>query len=126
MTPHVLVVDDDARFAESVSAELELDGRVVVAGRAGDGREAIELAHALSPDVVLMDIHMPLMDGFDATRMIRHLLPATRVVLMTSSDLAADRHQATNVGAHIFLRKDVGHEALVEAAVGAARGAVAS
>jgi len=126
MRPHVLVVDDDARFAEFVTAVLEQDGRVAVVGRARDGQQAIALARLFSPDVVLMDIHMPLMDGLEATQLLRGLLPATRVVLMTSSDVADDRHRAAKAGAHMFLRKNVGHLALVEAAVGAAREAVAS
>jgi two-component system, chemotaxis family, protein-glutamate methylesterase/glutaminase len=62
MTPHVLVVDDDTLYAESLSAVLEQDGRLDVVGQAADGREAVELAYSLLPDVVVMDIHMPVMD----------------------------------------------------------------
>ena len=119
MTPHVLVVDDDTLYAESVAAVLEQDGRLDVVGQAADGREALELALALLPDVVLMDIQMPVMDGLEATRYLLRSLPATRVVLVTSSDLSDDRKSAARVGAHAFLRKDVGVDALLEAALAA-------
>jgi DNA-binding NarL/FixJ family response regulator len=119
MTPHVLVVDDDTLYAESLSAVLEQDGRLDVVGQAGDGREAVELAHALLPDVVVMDIHMPVMDGLEATRSLCRSLPRTRIVLITSSDSADDRRNAARVGAHAFLRKGVGTDALVEATLAA-------
>jgi DNA-binding NarL/FixJ family response regulator len=62
---------------------------------------------------------MPVMDGLEATRCLLRSLPATRVVLVTSSDLSDDRKSAARVGAHAFLRKDVGTDALVEAALAA-------
>src|SRR5712691_11525996 len=73
----VLVVEDDDFFAEALTELLEADGSLEVAGRARDGREAIELAEALRPDVVLMDIVLPVMDGIEATREIRRKQPTT-------------------------------------------------
>src|SRR5439155_537250 len=99
VTPHVLVVDDDTLYAESLVAVLEHDGRLDVVGQAADGREAVELALALLPNVVLMDIYMPVMDGLEATRCLLRSLPDTRVVLVTSSDLPDDRKGAARVGA---------------------------
>jgi DNA-binding NarL/FixJ family response regulator len=119
MQPHVLVVDDDTLYAESLAAVLELDGRVNVVGQAADGHEAVKLALALLPDVVVMDIHMPVMDGLEAARRLRRSFPGIRVVLITSSDEPEDRKGAARAGAHAFLRKDVGVEALVEAALAA-------
>jgi DNA-binding NarL/FixJ family response regulator len=120
MTPHVLVVDDDALFAESLAAAFELDGRLTVAGRAADGRAAVELARRLEPAVVLMDVKMPVLDGLQATRLIRHAVPSARVVLMSGSSSTVDRRVAGRVGAHAFLPKEVGQLALVEASFAAA------
>ena len=124
MRPHVLVVDDDTLFAEAATAVLESDRRVEVVGRAADGREALALAQALRPHVVLMDIHMPVMDGLEATRRLRASLPSARVVVVTSSPSADDRRAAREAGAHAFLAKELGTEALVEAALSAGREAV--
>src|SRR4051794_9761980 len=124
MMPRVLVVDDDTLYAEAATAILE-DGELEVVGRAADGREAIELALALRPDVVVMDINMPVMDGLEATRSLRRLLPSTRVVVVTSSPSCSDRWNARGAGAHAFLAKELGTDALVEATLSAALEAVA-
>jgi CheY-like chemotaxis protein len=76
----VLVVEDDDSFAEALRELLEGDGRLEVAGRARDGREGVELAEALRPDVVLMDIVLPVLDGVEATREIRRRQPSLPVV----------------------------------------------
>jgi CheY-like chemotaxis protein len=79
----VLVVEDDDSSAEALRELLEADGRLEVAGMARDGREAIELAEALRPDVVLMDIVLPVVDGVEATREIRRKQPTIPVVTIT-------------------------------------------
>ena len=119
MMPRVLVVDDDTLYAEAATEILVQDGELEVVGRAADGREAVELALSLRPDVVVMDIHMPVMDGIEATRSLRRLLPSTRVVVVTSSPSASDRWGARGAGAHAFLTKELGSDALVEAALSA-------
>jgi len=119
MMPRVLVVDDDTLYAEAATAILGLEGNLDVVGRAADGREAVELALTLRPDVVLMDIDMPVMDGLEATRSLRRLLPSARVVVVTSSQSEADRRSAHGAGAHAFLTKELGSRALVEAALSA-------
>lgn len=126
MMPRVLVVDDDTLYAEAAAAILSLDDRLEVVGRAADGREAVELAHELQPDVVVMDVHMPVVDGIEATRRLTAELPDVRVVLVTSSSADEDRLHAREVGAHVFLRKQLGDDALLEAALAAAREEVAS
>ncbi len=71
----VLIADDHRLFSEALEAILTADGRVEVVGHAADGAEAVKLALELEPDVVLMDISMPVMDGFQATRQIRKQQP---------------------------------------------------
>ena len=125
MMPRVLVVDDDTLYAEATTATLVEDGEIEVVGRAADGREALELALALRPDVVVMDINMPVMDGLEATRSLRRLLPSTKVVVVTSSPSASNRWSARGAGAYAFLAKELGTDALVEATLSAALEAVA-
>jgi DNA-binding NarL/FixJ family response regulator len=125
MKPRILVVDDDPLYTEAATAILAQDGRVEVVGYASDGREAVERALLLQPDVVLMDIQMPLLDGIDATRCLRRVLPSARIVLVSSSTSTADRRRAREVGAFAAITKGLGTDALVEAALTAAE-AVAS
>lgn len=102
----VLLVDDDRLFAESVSAMLAEDGRLEVVDIAGDGAEAVELAEQLTPDLVLMDIAMPGVDGVTATREIRAISPSTRVVMLTASRGRSDQEVAGEAGAIGYLCKD--------------------
>jgi DNA-binding NarL/FixJ family response regulator len=79
----VLLVEDDDSFAEALRDLLEADGRLEVAATARDGREGVELAETLRPDVVLMDIVLPVMDGVAATREVRRRQPTLPVVAIT-------------------------------------------
>jgi len=101
----VLLVDDDRLFAESVAARLGDDGRMDVVGIAGDGGEAIDLAAQLEPDLVLMDIAMPGLDGVAATREIVGRSPSTRVVMLTGSTVRSDEEMSDEAGAIGYLRK---------------------
>lgn len=101
----VLLVDDDRLFAESVAVTLARDGRIEVVGIAVDGAEAIDLAERLEPDLVLMDIAMPGLDGIAATRTIRERSPATRVVMLTASTGRSDEEVSGEAGAIGYLRK---------------------
>jgi len=101
----VLLVDDDRLFAESVAARLSDDGRMDVVGIAADGAEAIELAATLEPDLVLMDIAMPGLDGVAATREIVGRSPATRVVMLTASTGRSDEEMSDEAGAIGYLHK---------------------
>jgi DNA-binding NarL/FixJ family response regulator len=102
----VLLVDDEELFTEAVAALLGADGRIEVVGRALDGGTAVELAAELQPDVVLMDISMPVLDGFEATRRICERLPDARVLVLTGSAAAADADLARQAGAAGYLTKD--------------------
>ena len=79
--------------------------QVEVVGRATNGREAVERAAELAPDVVLMDIAMPLMDGLEATRLIRERAPAARILMLTESDLRGDAVRAERAGADGYVPK---------------------
>ena len=102
----VLVVDDHALFAEALMLTLAIEERIEVVGCASNGAEAISLAEALRPDVILMDIHMPVMDGIEATVRVQQVSPKSRIVMLTAacpSDLAA---HALAAGALRYLTKD--------------------
>ena len=101
----VLIADDQALFARMLEALLADDEEVEVVGYAKNGAEAVELADAEHPDVILMDISMPIMDGLEATRELRSHGSDARVVMLTESDLRADTVRAQRAGAHAFVAK---------------------
>jgi DNA-binding NarL/FixJ family response regulator len=94
--PGVLLVDDEPRLRGQLAAVLS-DYGIAVVGEAGSGREGVELACQLRPDVVLMDLRMPELDGIEATRLLSELLPSTVVIILPSNDnpaLMSEAHQA--------------------------------
>jgi DNA-binding NarL/FixJ family response regulator len=111
----VLIADDQRLFAETLEVLLETDGRIDVAGSAHDGREAVERAIQLHPDVVLMDIDMPVMDGFEATRRIRKHDAGACVLMLTGSNSREDVARARKAGAAGYVTKDRIAAELVEA-----------
>jgi len=102
----VLIADDHRLFAETLEALLATDERIDVAGQAHDGREAVERAKRLAPDVVLMDISMPVMDGFEATRRIREDDADACVLMLTGSNSREDVDRARQAGAAGYVTKD--------------------
>jgi len=118
----VLVVDDQALFREALVMLLGARTEVTVVGEAGNGQQALELAAALEPDVVLMDLHMPVLDGIATTRRLRVEQPGVRVLALTTFDDDEDVFAALRAGALGYLLKDVSSERLVEALLSAARG----
>jgi CheY-like chemotaxis protein len=116
----VLVVEDDDSFAQALTKLLEADGRLEVAGTARDGREGVELADALRPDVVLMDIVLPVMDGVEATREIRRRQPTIPVVGITGLAYEDRALEVSNAGAVDFVDKSLLGPDLVEIVVAAA------
>ena len=102
----VLIADDHRLFAESLRASLSSDERIEVVGLAYTGEEAVELVAALSPDIVLMDIDMPVVDGIEATRRISESGSATRVLVLTGSDSPLSARRAREAGAAGFVTKD--------------------
>ena len=110
----VLLADDQALVRSGLRLMLEL-ADIEVVGEAVDGAEAVELAARLTPDVVLMDIRMPGMDGIESTRQIGKRGLPSRVLILTTFDLDEHVFDALAAGASGFLLKDVGREKLVEA-----------
>ena len=106
MSLRVLIVDDDEVFGKSLESRLRGDDRIEIVGRATRGTDALRLTRELRPDIVLMDIAMPRMDGLTAARRLRKTCPGVRVVMLTGSDIVADRNRAREVGARYF-RKDM-------------------
>jgi DNA-binding NarL/FixJ family response regulator len=102
----VLIADDHRLFAEALEAILATDERIEVVGQAGDGGEAVELARRLGPDVVLMDVSMPVLDGFEATREIRAASGDTQVLMLTGSNSRADVDRSREAGASGYVTKD--------------------
>ncbi|HLM93232.1 MAG TPA: response regulator transcription factor [Gaiellaceae bacterium] len=101
----VLIADDDPLFIEALEAILGIESEIEVAGRANDGEEATRLAGELEPDVVLMDLSMPVLDGFEASRRIRAEAPTTTVVVLTGSSYAEDVKKAYDAGASGYVTK---------------------
>ncbi len=118
----VLIVDDHSVVRQGVRAFLEAQEDIVVVGEAASGEEAVRLAAETVPDVVLMDLVMPGMDGVEATRRIRRASPRTQVVVLTSYHEDAHIFPAIKAGALSYLLKDVGPDELAEAVRAAARG----
>jgi DNA-binding NarL/FixJ family response regulator len=111
----VLLVDDQALVRAGFRMILEAQDDVRVVGEAGDGMQALELCRAEQPDVVLMDIRMPVLDGLEATRRLVLEQPATRVLVLTTFDADEHVYDALHAGASGFLLKDVGRDDLVRA-----------
>ena len=113
----VLIADDHILFAEALAVALRNDPRLEVVGLAENGRQAVDLASSLQPDVVLMDLHMPVLDGIEATRLLRLTSPPSRVVVVTASTSADDGARARAAGACAYIRKWASAEDLREAVV---------
>ena len=113
----VLIADDHLLFAEALEAIFASDTRIEVVGRAHDGGEAVKLAQELKPDVVLMDVSMPVLDGFEATREIRTKGSRVRVLMLTGSNSREDVDRSRMVGASGYVTKDRIASELVEAIV---------
>jgi DNA-binding NarL/FixJ family response regulator len=112
-TVRVLIADDQTLFRVGLARLLEEDPRVDIVGQAGDGVEAVKQAGSLKPDVVLMDLKMPNLDGIEATRQIVASHPGVRVLLLTTFE--ADNHviQALKAGASGYILKDSKPDSIV-------------
>jgi len=118
----VLVCDDDERFRKGLRLLLELDARIEVVAEAANGEEAVKLAVLHRPDLVTMDIEMPVLDGVEATKQLRRLLPEIKVVLVSSSEYAGRAEPAREAGAAAYVTKPRVFELLVEVVLAVARG----
>ena len=101
----LLIVDDVARVRRDLRLLLSLSGAVEVAGEAANGREALQQADALQPDVVLLDLEMPVMDGYEAARQIKARWPACRVVAFSVHSYPSARQKAARAGVDEFIEK---------------------
>ena len=121
----VLIADDHSVLREGLRMVLELQPDLEVAGEAADGAQALALARDLQPDVLLLDLMMPTLDGLAALGRMREVAPRTRVVVLTSSDDVDHMIEAMRAGAQGYLLKTEGAAAVLDAVRAAARGEVA-
>jgi DNA-binding NarL/FixJ family response regulator len=112
MVARVLLADDQTLFRVGLAGLLEADPRIEIVGQAANGAEAVKLAAILRPDVVLMDLQMPEMDGIEATRQIAAANPGVRVLVLTSFELDNYVIQALKAGASGYVLKDSTPEAI--------------
>jgi DNA-binding NarL/FixJ family response regulator len=123
MTPvRVLLVDDQAMFREGLRTLFSVQPDLEVVGEAANGEEAVRLAARLEPDVILMDLRMPVLDGAAATRRIAEAHPDCRVIVLTTFDDDEAVFEGLRAGAVGYLLKDASSEKLFEAVRAAARG----
>lgn len=122
MTISVLLVDDQSLFREGLSTILSIHDDIEVVGEAENGEAALTAVSTLKPDVVLMDVRMPLLDGVAATRKLSKLSPKTRVILLTTFDDDEYVFEGLRAGASGYLLKDVPSQKLIEAIQTAAKG----
>ena len=118
----VMLVADQIILAEGIKSVLETGGDITVVGVAGDGVQAVEMAERERPDVVLMDIRMPNMNGVAATKKIKEILPDCKIIILTTFDDSDYILSAINVGACGYLLKDIGSTALIDAIHNAYKG----
>lgn len=116
----VLIVDDDPRVRQGLAIMLKLAAKNVmpkleVLGEAQNGSEAIEKAQALHPDVVLMDLEMPILDGYEATRCIKSVQPSILIIVLTIHSDRTTRQKAVHAGADAFVEKGAPLEELLQA-----------
>jgi two-component system nitrate/nitrite response regulator NarL len=102
----VLIVDDEPLFTEMLQALLQVENGIEVVGKAQDGGQAVQLADDLDPDVIVMDVSMPVMDGIDATREIRKHDPTATILILTGGASITEIDQARTAGAAAYLTKD--------------------
>ncbi|MBN1934323.1 MAG: response regulator transcription factor [Anaerolineae bacterium] len=120
-TIRVLLVDDQALFREGLRTLLSVQPGIQVVGEAGNGQQAIEQTRALCPDVVLMDLRMPILDGVAATRQLKSSCPESQVIVLTTFDDDEYIFDGLRAGAVGYLLKDVSSDTLIEAIHAAAR-----
>ncbi len=118
----VLVADDQTAVRDGLATLLDLDPQITVVAEAADGKQALAAVESTDPDVALMDLHMPGMDGIEATALITARFPRTKVVVLTTYADDVSIHGALQAGALGYLTKDSGREDITRAVLAAAAG----
>src|SRR6185312_4432465 len=118
----VLLVDDHALLRRGVRSILESDESIQVVGEACNGQEGFERAQELMPDVILMDINMPICGGLAATKQIKSIMPYVKILMLTVSEMEKDLFEAVKTGAQGYLLKNVDPEMLIQGVQKVARG----
>ncbi len=111
----VLLVDDMPQVLHDLRQLLELSGGITIIGEARDGAQAVQLAAEVQPDAVIMDLEMPGMDGYEATRRIKAGAPGVRVIILSVHAEAAEQEHAREAGADAFVMKGARYQVLVNA-----------
>ena len=112
---NILIADDHDLFRRSLRSLIESRPGWHVCGEAGDGREAVDRAHSLKPDVILLDVSMPEMNGLDAARLIRKQTPESQILIISQNDAELMQQKALDVGARAFIQKSRVSQELVKA-----------
>jgi DNA-binding NarL/FixJ family response regulator len=110
----ILIVDDVERVRQNLRTFLTLTGDIEIVGEANNGSEAICLAEALCPQVILMDLEMPVLDGYEATRQIKMAQPSCRIIALTIHDGEMERVKASQVGVDDFVVKGPSVDGLIK------------
>lgn len=118
MNVRVIIVDDVPEVRQELRTLLALSGGLEIVGEAADGLQAYRLCKTLRPDVVLMDLEMPLLDGFEATRLIKSGSPRCRVIALTIHSSDDERRQAFESGVDSFIVKGAALGELTAAIIG--------
>ncbi len=113
----ILIADDQTLFRAGLARLLDEDPRVEVVGQAVDGADAVKLAAKLKPDVILMDLKMPGVDGIEATRQITEALPGAKILMLTTFETDSQVIQALKAGASGYVLKDSSAEAIISSIV---------
>lgn len=112
---NILLVEDNANLRKGIQMRLALEADFQIIEETGDGREALALARAAQPDVIIMDLRLHGLDGMEVTRQLRVTLPACRVVILTLYDEAANRERAGEIGVAAFVSKQEPDNVLIHA-----------
>jgi DNA-binding NarL/FixJ family response regulator len=110
----IVIAEDQALVRRGAAALISMESDMEVVGQARNGVEAVELAQLLRPDVILMDLHMPLKGGVAATREITRALPSTQILVLTTLNDDETVFEAVRAGAHAYLLKDADEDELLE------------
>jgi len=114
MAKRILITDDKEQVRQDLRTLLALSDEIEILGEAANGLEALHLVETMQPDVVLLDLEMPVMNGYEAASQIKVIAPSCRVIVLTVHDYTAARQKALQVGADSFIVKGSSVEQLIQ------------